>query len=98
MGFNGSLGYLGGAEGHYNQREGNSGAEDSPVDLFLNGNPAYGRNGTYGAYLYTQFTVDAIKKHDPSMPLFVYQAWQEAHVPNEVPEFFTDPSIDTPLR
>ena len=40
--------------------------------------------GTYGAYMYTKFTVDAIEKHDPAKPLFVYHAWQEAHVPNEV--------------
>lgn len=105
VGFNSSLGYLGGSEGHYNQREGNAGAEDSPVDLFLNGKPAYGMNGkpkpvtewglrcadavvppgTYGAYMYTKFTVDAIEKHDAAKPLFVYHAWQEAHVPNEVP-------------
>ena len=34
----------------------------------------------------------------PRTPLFVYMAWQEAHVPNEVPAFFTTKSIDYPLR
>eukprot|EP00656_Telonema_subtile_P050320 TRINITY_DN6488_c0_g1_i1.p1 TRINITY_DN6488_c0_g1~~TRINITY_DN6488_c0_g1_i1.p1 ORF type:complete len:320 (-),score=72.22 TRINITY_DN6488_c0_g1_i1:158-1117(-) len=55
-------------------------------------------NGTYGAYMYSEFIVDVINNHDVDTPLFVYHAWQEAHVPNEVPVEFTDPSIDYPLR
>ena len=68
------------------------------VDLLENGVPALGKNGNYAAYMYTNRTVDIIEAHDPSTPLFVYHAWQEAHVPNEVPAEFEDPSIDFPLR
>ena len=98
VGFDGSLGYLGGAEGHYNQREGNDGLLSEPVDLFLDGAPAYGRNGTYGAFLYSAYVARVIRAHDPAKPLFVFMAWQEAHVPNEVPDEFTDGTIDFPLR
>ena len=97
-GFNSSFGYLGGSEGHYNQREGNDGAANQPVDLWVDDAPGYGLNGTYNALMYNDRTVKIIEDHDPSIPLFVYHAWQEAHVPNEVPVEFTDSTIDFELR
>ena len=41
--------------------------------------------------MYTNRTVDIIEAHDPSTPLFVYHAWQEAHTPNEVPDWELSP-------
>ena len=61
------------------------------VDLLENGVPALGKNGNYAAYMYTNRTVDIIEAHDPSTPLFVYHAWQEAHTPNEVPDWELSP-------
>jgi hypothetical protein len=47
-GFNHSFGYLAGGEDHYTQMHGVMG-----VDLWRDHGPAYGENGTYGAFLYT---------------------------------------------
>ena len=41
-------------------------------------------NGTYNAFQYNKRATDIIKAHDASTPLFLYNAWQEAHTPNEV--------------
>ena len=70
------------------------------VDLLESGVPALGRNGTYGAFQYTQRSVRIIEAHNTSEPLFLYHAWQEAHTPNEVPPEFLAPKgrIDFPLR
>lgn len=53
--------------------------------------------------MYNDRTLDIIRAHNASKPLFLYNAWQEAHTPNEVPHRFLgpDPSkggIDWPLR
>lgn len=97
-GFDSSFGYLGGSEGHFNQREGNAGAASSPVDLWVDDGPGYGQNGTYNAFMYTQHHVAIIEAAVADTPTFVYHAWQETHVPNEVPEEFTTAAIDFPLR
>eukprot|EP00036_Acanthoecidae_sp_10tr_P015081 CAMPEP_0206295298 /NCGR_PEP_ID=MMETSP0106_2-20121207/5093_1 /ASSEMBLY_ACC=CAM_ASM_000206 /TAXON_ID=81532 /ORGANISM="Acanthoeca-like sp., Strain 10tr" /LENGTH=580 /DNA_ID=CAMNT_0053725945 /DNA_START=6 /DNA_END=1748 /DNA_ORIENTATION=+ len=77
-GFNKSIGYLSGAEDHYTQRVGRA------VDLWEDDGPAYGKNGTYGGYTYTNHTLQAIASVDADTPLFIYHAWQECHTPNEV--------------
>ena len=63
------------------------------VDLLENGTPALGRNGSYAAYMYTNHTVSLIEAHDTATPLFIYHAWQEAHTPNEVPEWELGPAL-----
>ena len=73
------------------------------VDIWDTSAPAYGKNGTYNCLMYNDRTLEIINKHDVSKPLFLYNAWQEAHTPNEVPDFFLgpDPSkggINWPLR
>jgi len=79
-GFNKSIGYLSGEEDHYSQHTGGG------IDLWEDDGPAYGKNGTYGGYIYTNHTVDVINTYlPPDTPLFVYHAWQECHTPNEVP-------------
>ena len=71
-----SFGYLGGSEGHFNQREGNSGAPGNPVDLWINDGPGYGKNGTYNAFMYTDHHVSIYETTPLSTPTFVYHAWQ----------------------
>lgn len=97
-GFDSSYGYLGGSEGHFNQREGNVGATSSPVDLWVDGAPGYGLNGTYNAFAYVAHAIEIVSSSTADTPFFIYHAWQEAHVPNEVPVEFEDPGIDWPLR
>jgi arylsulfatase I/J len=99
-GFDSSYGYMGGAEDHYTQHgdykikyENGELGYTSAVDLWENDGPAYGKNGTYNAYSFAQHAVDIISNHDPSTPLFIYQAWQEAHTPNEVPAEFLGPVL-----
>jgi arylsulfatase A-like enzyme len=79
----------------------------SPVDLWVNDAPGYGLNGTYNAFAYTAHHVGIIEAAAAAAaaatvgadnPFFVYHAWQEAHVPNEVPIEYEDPSIDFLLR
>lgn len=60
--------------------------------------PRYGLNGTYNAFMYTKHAEAIIAGSDPSKPLFVYIAWQETHVPNEVPLEYENPAIDFALR
>jgi hypothetical protein len=53
--------------------------------------------------MYNDRTLHIINTHDTSKPLFLYNAWQEAHTPNEVPDKFLGPDpeaggIDWPLR
>lgn len=93
-GFDSSYGYMGGEEDHYTQHGGYKHKGGSPaVDLWENEAPAYGKNGTYNAFHFTEHAVNIIQQHDPSTPLFLYQAWQEAHTPNEVPDEFLGPKL-----
>eukprot|EP00041_Stephanoeca_diplocostata_P021574 m.504162 g.504162 ORF g.504162 m.504162 type:complete len:330 (+) comp21856_c0_seq1:211-1200(+) len=91
-GFNASIGYLGGMEDHYTQ------VGSGGVDLWQDDGPAYGKNGTYGGYIYTNHTLDAIDNLPTGEALFLYHAWQECHTPNEVPTSYLQANIDFPLR
>eukprot|EP00666_Eupelagonemidae_sp_cell4sb_P007475 gene7475-23207_t len=67
-------------------------------DLWDTDGPAYNKTGIYNAFAFTARAVSIIQQHDTTGPLFLYQAWQEAHTPNQVPPEFTVDSIDFPLR
>lgn len=87
-GFHTSLGYLSGAEDHYTQREGKEyGCEGKEpcVDLWSTDRPAYGKNGTYGSYIYSTEVQRIIEQHEKEKPLFMYVALQVMHAPQEVP-------------
>ncbi|XP_070185141.1 arylsulfatase J-like isoform X3 [Littorina saxatilis] len=47
-------------------------------------------NGTYSAYIFTQFIEQVIADHDPSEPLFVYLPYQSVHGPLQVPQHYID--------
>ena len=87
-GFNTSLGYLGGAEDHYTQEE------SGGVDLWSQLEPAYGQNGTYSGYLYTDRMVQVVQQHDQAQPLFLYAAFQDCHAPYQVPAQYENSTID----
>jgi len=91
-GFNKSIGYLSGEEDHYTQTVGKN------VDLWEDEAPAYGKNGTYGGFIYANHTLDAIHNCPANAPLFVYHAFQECHTPNEVPDEYLSPAINDTLR
>lgn len=93
-GFNSSLGYLGGAEDHYTNQNGECGNCGEAVDLWQDVHPAHGRNNSgYSAYMWDDFAVQSIKTHARDVgsdkPLFLYYALQVAHAPNE-PDRFAD--------
>lgn len=88
-GFDHFLGFLGGEEDHFTQKKG------STVDLFLDGSPAFGLNGTdYSASLYGNEAVRIVQQHNASKPLFLYFAFQNAHEPYQVPNRYLDESVD----
>lgn len=87
-GFETSLGTLGGGEDHYTQMSTEFGCDG--VDLFNSTAPAYGRNGTYGSYIYEPEGRRIVAFHNPAEPLFLYMALQVMHAPQEVPTAFSD--------
>jgi arylsulfatase A-like enzyme len=95
-GFNRSVGFLGGGENHYLQTQGECSGVPS-VDLWATDRPAYGQNGTYSAFLYTEaaegFIADA---KAAGMPLFMYFAAHEVHAPWQAPQRFIELYNDQP--
>eukprot|EP00045_Choanoeca_perplexa_P013861 m.159069 g.159069 ORF g.159069 m.159069 type:complete len:493 (+) comp16480_c0_seq3:1-1479(+) len=90
-GFDTSLGYLGGAEDHYNHTNGGCGCQVA-FDLY-NGTigPYYADAGVYGDYLYNKLALDIVSNHDSSRgPLFMYYAAQVMHAPQEAPQRYVD--------
>ena len=83
-GFDSSLGYLNGAEDHFNQRRVACG-DSSFVDLYATDRPAVGKNGTYGAQIYHDEALRLIGAHDPATPFYLYFAFQINHAPLQVP-------------
>jgi len=114
-GFDTFVGFLQGWENHFTQQQvfppchpkrcpnGGPGhtnySAHAPVDLWLNDQPAYGMNGTYGAFTFNEHVVNAIRSHDVAKPFFLYMAFQNTHTPLQVPEryrpAFTPPSNNT---
>lgn len=88
-GFDTSLGYFNGACDHYTQRDGEDGCPNT-CDIWDTDRPGYGKNGTYGDFMYVGRAVETIMLHDPSTPLFYYLAMQAAHSPMEVPKQYQD--------
>ena len=98
-GFDSSLGYLAGAEDHWQQRPSDeircpsTPAVDGtrPVDLLRNGEPAIGMNGTgFGGYLWEREALRVVAQHPLSAPLYLYYAFQDCHSPQQAPQSFTD--------
>ena len=98
-GFDSSLGYLAGAEDHWQQRATAKITcagfptvdKTQPVDLLHNGRPATGWNGTsFGGYLWEQEALRVVSEHPLSDPLYLYYAFQDCHSPQQAPPEYTD--------
>lgn len=93
-GFDQHFGYLGGGEDHFTQISGEDPVVGPLVDLWRDHGPAYGENGTFSGYLYSNEAERVIKNHaattNGSTPLFMYLAWHLVHAPLEVPPQYLD--------
>eukprot|EP01084_Bolivina_argentea_P042850 78986_1 len=91
--FSNSLGYIAsGIEDHYTQGLlcGVNNQSVDGTDLWATNKPAFGKNGTYGGYIYGKHAVNVINNHDQNKPLFMYLATQNNHCPYQVPQSFID--------
>eukprot|EP00730_Choanoeca_flexa_P004670 TRINITY_DN11768_c0_g1_i8.p1 TRINITY_DN11768_c0_g1~~TRINITY_DN11768_c0_g1_i8.p1 ORF type:complete len:519 (+),score=110.86 TRINITY_DN11768_c0_g1_i8:135-1691(+) len=90
-GYDSSVGFLVGGEDHFTQDASwTTKCKMHSVDLWNSTQPAFGRNGTYNGYTFTQRVVDLINGHDQSKPLFIYHALHNTHSPIEAPQRFVD--------
>merc|ERR1719460_1344837 len=92
-GFNTSLGYLSGGEDHYTQVQRGNIFGCKGVDLWETDRPAYGKNGTYGAYIYNREIQRVLydrQARGTSAPMFLYVALQDMHAPQQVPQPYAD--------
>lgn len=55
----------------------------SGVDLYKDTQPAYGMNGTYGAFMYNAHAMDGIDnfKQSGAPAMFMYMPFQNTHAP-----------------
>lgn len=92
-GFDSSLVYLNGNEDHYTQYFGIL----EGIDLFADDVPAFGKNGTYGAFMYAAHHLAAVQTFAAGVPgkqaLFLYMPWQNTHSPYEVPPQYLDATV-----
>ena len=68
------------SQDHYTQVTGGN------VDIWQGLGPAYGQNGTYNGFAFTNHTLEGLKNVPAGTPFFLYHAFQECHTPNEVPD------------
>lgn len=79
--------------------------------LFFAGSGSYTKlprwNGTqplerrvheYSTDLFGALAVNAVKKHDPSVPLFLYLPWQATHAPYDLPPSCQNTSCPNPIQ
>ena len=90
-GYNKSYGFLTGGENHYNQQQ--TEINCSPpnpyiVDLSVDNEPAFGKNGTYNGYKFTEIAIDFIEDHvknNADNPFFLYYPLHNTHAPVQSP-------------
>ena len=94
-GFDRWLGYLEGGEDYYTREAKVNTASCTTTHDFWFGVPGKGRPVgkpeyymEYSTHAYTDFLVQRIQSHDPTVPLFVYAAFQGVHYPLEVPRHY----------
>jgi arylsulfatase B len=98
-GYDTSLTYLDGANDYWDSTTNGWCGAGLYTDLWSGDTPAYGLNNSwacsqahqpasckYEEDVFANFTLDAIRSHDPSVPLFMYYAPHSVHMPLEVPD------------
>ena len=55
----------------------------------------WGANGTYSTHLFADSAIRVIEAHDHTKPLFMYLAFQAVHSPDEVPQSYIEPYMNT---
>ncbi len=94
-GYNKSYGFLTGGEDHFNQHQTEVNCKPpNPyiVDLHENDEPAFGKNGTYNGYVFTEKAINFITDHiknNGDNPFFLYYALHNTHGPYESPDDMT---------
>ncbi len=97
-GYDKSLTYLDGANDYWDMTTGGWCGAGAWTDLWASTEPAIGLNNSWACTqanqpasckyeddLFVNFTLDAIRAHDPAVPLFAYYAPHSVHMPLEVP-------------
>lgn len=114
-GFDSFFGFLGGCEDHVTQRTCNAAcgsAVGAPVDLYRDGAPAIGENGTDSGFSHNCLrwgaaAVDIIQRHargnsrgSDEKPLFLFASLQDPHAPYQTPPRFEAiyRQVEQPLR
>ena len=82
-GFDSFSGFLGGGEGHLDQKR------DCAVDFWKN-EDVDKRNGTYDSYIYRDDLTDIFNSLNHTQPLFLYLALHNIHSPIEAPQEWLD--------
>jgi hypothetical protein len=97
-GFDTALGFLKGAEDHFNQRSNFDGYAEKYVDLWDGAGPDRGgRNGTYSVFRDAGEAVRVVREHGGARdkpPLYLHIMFQTCHSPYQVPARFLDPAIN----
>ena len=62
----------------------------SPFQSTKGDEVAFGENGTYNGYRFTERAVDVIERHDSQEPLFLYLALHNTHGPIQAPDRFVE--------
>eukprot|EP00051_Salpingoeca_urceolata_P032595 m.16473 g.16473 ORF g.16473 m.16473 type:complete len:669 (-) comp5258_c0_seq2:215-2221(-) len=96
-GFDTHLGFLKGGEDHFHQDHCAGGPDRERVDLWHNEAPARTYNGTYSAYMYSDYAIKVIQNFSAGKmdgeQLFMYLAWHDTHEPLEAPPRYFYPPL-----
>ncbi|XP_073242241.1 arylsulfatase B-like [Porites lutea] len=83
-GFDTFYGFYNGQEDHYSHKV------LDILDLRDNEEPVRDLDGTFGTFAFAERAKKVIESHNSSAPLFLYMAFQNVHIPLQVPKRYSD--------